>query len=154
MSAFRVRLAVVVVLASVSSLGFVVPAAAVARPVKAEVKLKCRPGTWRVDYTAGSGRHAPGAVVTTRIDLGVVDEYGPDKVTGAGPYGLGSAATTGDIVRTTDGKGAWSIHEVLSYGPRPSGYPRSHRQTTTVTLYVDDGNGPVTATDTCTLMVR
>ncbi|GHI10175.1 hypothetical protein Scel_84960 [Streptomyces cellostaticus] len=108
-------------------------------------------GTWQVEYTAGSIGHAPGATLTTRI--GTVDEYGPDKATGKGPYGLGDTATTGDVNRKADATGAWSTHEVVNSGPRPSGSPRSHTRTTTVTLHVADRAGSATAEDKCTLTV-
>ncbi len=122
-------------------------------PPRAEVKLSCDPATWRVEYTAGSTRHAPGVDVKSRIDISVIDEYGPDKVTGEGPYGLGSASTTGDVYRVTDALGAWSTHEILDRGPRPSGHPRSHERTITVTLRVEEGQAWATDQATCTLRV-
>lgn len=128
-------------------------ATAATRPVKANLKLSCAPETWQVAYTAGSTGHAPGATVRTRIDIGVVDEYGPDKVTGAPPYGLGSATTTGDVDRKADAKGSWSTREVLSQGPRPAGHPRSRERTTTVSLRVEDGPAWDTASAKCTLRV-
>ncbi|MEU3830248.1 hypothetical protein GT045_05195 [Streptomyces sp. SID486] len=142
-----------VVLAPVFAL---LPAAATSASsglVRAEVGLGCDPDTWRVQYTASSFGHVPGSTVTTRVDVAVVDEYGPDEVTGEGPYGLGSAATTGDVSRKADAAGAWSVHEVLSRGPRPSGHPRSHTRTTTVTVHVSDHTGTATAEGTCTLAV-
>ncbi|MFI9244929.1 hypothetical protein ACIGXF_20595 [Streptomyces sp. NPDC053086] len=142
-----------VVLAPVFALLPTGTTAAASGPVKAEVRLGCDPDSWRVQYTAGSTGHAPGSTVTTRIDVRTVDEYGPDKVTGEGPYGLGSAVTTGDVRRRTDATGAWSAHEVLSRGPRPSGHPRSHTRTTTVTLQVTDGTGSATAEGECSLAV-
>ncbi|PPK65610.1 hypothetical protein V5P93_005080 [Actinokineospora auranticolor] len=142
------------VLAAALLLGTTTPATATPRPVKASVRLKCAPGTWRVEYTASTRGHAPATTITTRVDIGVVDEYGPDKVTGEPPYGLGAAATTGDIPHTVDARGKWTTHEVLGTGPRPSGFPRARKQTTTVTLHVDGGTGLTTATDTCTLRVR
>ncbi|MFI2761882.1 hypothetical protein ACH5A3_23930 [Streptomyces echinatus] len=142
-----------VVLGTVFALVPAGTASAAPGPVKARLKLACDPDTWRVEYTAGSTGHAPGATVTTRIDVSVVDEYGPDEVTGEGPYGLGSAAGTGDVKRKADARGAWSTREVLSRGPRPSGHPRSHTQTTTVTLHVADRTGWAMAENECTLTV-
>ncbi|MFH8800816.1 hypothetical protein ACH4F6_14635 [Streptomyces sp. NPDC017936] len=130
------------------------PASAASGTVEQEVRLDCDPATWRVEYTAGSGGHAPRSTVTTRIDIGTVDEYGPDKVTQAPPYGLGSAATTGDVNRETDATGAWSTHEVLDPGGGvPSGHPRALSRTFSVVLRVDGGTGPVTTEARCTLQV-
>ncbi|MBY8840491.1 hypothetical protein [Streptomyces sp. SP2-10] len=142
-----------VVLATVFALLPTGTAAAAPGRVKAEVELGCDPGTWHVEYTAESSGHVPGSTVRTRIDVHTVDEYGPDKETGEGPYGLGVAVTTGDVKRKVDAKGRWSTHEVLSRGPRPAGYPRSHTRTTTVILQVADGTGWATAESECTLTV-
>lgn len=120
-------------------------------PPRAEVKLSCDPGTWRVEYTAGSTRHAPGASVKSRIDISVIDEYGPDKVTGEDPYGLGSASTTGDVYKVADALGAWSTHEILDRDSRPSGHPRSHERTITVALRVEEGQAWATEQARCTL---
>jgi hypothetical protein len=133
-----------------------VPAVAAPKPVKAEVKISCDPGTWRVEYTASGNGHAAGSTPLTRIDIGVIDQYGPDQSMPAGspqagPYGLGSTATTGDVARTADTDGAWSTHGVVTEGGHPNGYPRTHTRTTTVTLHVKDGNQQATAEDTCTL---
>ncbi|GAA2783726.1 hypothetical protein GCM10010521_72790 [Streptomyces rameus] len=142
-----------VVLAPVFALLPAGATSAASGPVRAEVRLGCDPDTWRVRYTVGGFGHAPGSALTARIDVRVVDEYGPDKVTGEGPYGLGSATTTGDVSRKADAAGAWSVHAVLSRGPRPSGYPRSHTQATTVTVHVSDGTGTATAEGECLLAV-
>ncbi|MFD7629005.1 hypothetical protein ACFV7Q_23740 [Streptomyces sp. NPDC059851] len=138
------------------SLAVLLPAAVVqAAPARtqAEIELSCDRNTWEVKYTAGSTGHAPGARVRSRIDISTIDEYGQDRVTGEPAYGLGAAATTGDVYRVADPHGAWSTHEVLSAGPRPSGYPRSHTRTTTVTLQVDDGRTRNGYKAECTLSV-
>jgi hypothetical protein len=133
-----------------------VSAMAAHKPVRAEVKISCDPGTWRVEYTANGSGHTAGSTPLTRIDVGVIDQYGPAQsmpagTPQAGPYGLGSAATTGDVARPADTDGAWSTRGVVTEGGRPSGYPRTHTRTTTVTLHVKDGKQQATAEDTCTL---